>query len=255
VADFDLYSQTLRSLGFRGVSKLFTNRLLSFNNVFILQKSLLSAAAQNPHRMQFTMSKVDDGDWDEILRQAHCEDTDSRREIFARALFFRNGFKNCYALRSKTGFLAHIQWLVLPEENDVISAHYRRLFLPLGRSEIMIENAFTFQRFRGLGLFAYATRHLLNLGRQQGYKLASTYVRSEKIASLNELIRLGFSFKRVVREYKFLGFTLRALDHRHSGRERVAVGQFDDSTGARAEGEREPEKAVKRERGFEHELR
>ena len=166
VADFSIYTQTVRYLGVRGMSELLLDRLFSFNNVFILQTSLSGVSAPNPHRMQFSISKMEEGDWDSILRQARSLDIESRREILARALFFRNDFRNCYALRSKTGSIAHIEWIVFPEENDSISAHYRHLFKPLDRYEVMIENAFTFPKFRGLGLYAYGTRHLLNLAGQ-----------------------------------------------------------------------------------------
>ena len=244
MADFSMYTQTVRALGFSGMSKLLLNRLFSLNNVFILQRSLLSAAAPNPHRMQFSISKIDEADWEDILREAHRLDIESRREIFARALHFRNDFTNCWAIRSKTGAIAHIQWIVFPGENDVILACYRNLFRPLAGCEVMIENAFTFPKYRGLGLFSHATRSLLNLGRQLGYKKAITYVRSEKVASLNELIRLGFSFKMVVREYRFLGFTRRTLEDRRFGKDNKAADQLNHLAGARSGEERKPEVAA-----------
>ncbi len=244
MADFSMYSQTVRALGFRGMSKLLLDRLFSLNKVFILQRSLLSAAAPNPHRMQFSISKIEEADWDDILREAHCLDIESRRENFARALHFRNDFTNCWAVRSKTGSIAHIQWIVFPEENDVIRAGYRHFFRPLERCEVMIENAFTFPKYRGLGLFSHATRHLLNLGRQLEYKKAVSYVRSENVASLNELIRLGFSFKRVVREYKFLGFTRRALEERRFGKDKKAADQLNLVAGAKSGEEVKPEVAA-----------
>ncbi len=214
MADLPLYRETLRCLGMRGMSELLLDRLFSFNNVFILQKSLSTVAAPNPHRMQLSISKIEERDWDEILKRARCLDVESRREILARAFFFRNNFRNCFTVRSRTGLIAHIQWIVFPEENEVIGSCYGGLFKPLERYETMIENAFTFPRFRGLGLYTYATRHLLNLAGQLEYRKATVYVRSEKFASLNELIGMGFSIKRVVREYKFLGVTRRGLDAR-----------------------------------------
>lgn len=211
MADLPLYCETLRCLGMRGMSELLVDRFFSFNNVFILQKSLSTAVAPNPHRMQLSISKIDERDWDDILKQAQSLDVESRREILARAFFFRNDFRNCFAVRRGMGPIAHIQWIVFPEENDVIGSRYRGLFKPLERYETMIENAFTFPRFRGLGLYTYATRHLLNLAGELEYRKATAYVRAEKFGSLNELIAMGFSIKRVVREYKVLGVTRRGL--------------------------------------------
>ncbi|MGC8490560.1 MAG: hypothetical protein ACP5SH_02370 [Syntrophobacteraceae bacterium] len=235
MADFSMYRQTVRCLGFRGVSGILLDRLVSLNNFYILQKSLSSVAAPNPHRMQLPISKIEEKDWHEILEQAYCLDIVSRREILSRARFFRNDFRNCYGVRSKTGSIAHIQWIVFPEENDAISAHYRRHFKPLEPNEIMLENAFTFPRFRGIGLLRYATRHLLNLAGELGYKKATAYVLFENCASLNELIPLGFSIRKVVREYRFLGLTRRRLEERRPGRNKGVAGQWNHSRGAGAE--------------------
>lgn len=235
MTDVSTYSRIVRDLGVKGTAELLSDRLFSFNNVFILEKSLFSVAAPNAHRMQFSISGIEEADWEEILKDVHCMDIEGRREIFARTLHFRNDFKNCYALRSKTGSIAHIQWIVFPEENDVLGARYAHFFKPLAPYEIMIENAFTFPRFRGLGLFSYATRYLLNLGREREYKKATTYVRCEKLASLNELIRLGFSIRNVVREYKLLGITRRRLEEPRPGRDRGVAGRWNHFRGAGSE--------------------
>ncbi len=237
MAGFNVCRQTVRYLGPRGTTKLILGRLLSFNKVFILQKSLSAIAAPNPHRMQLSIAPVDERDWEAIFRQAHCLDVESRREILARANFFRNDLKNCFAVRNQSGLIAHIQWIVFPEENEVMSGRYRHFFNPLGDHEIMIENAFTFPRFRGLGLLTHASRHLLNLAGRRGYRKAVTYVRSEKFASLNELIRLGFCITKVVPEYKVLGFTRRALERGRPGRRKDAGAPAGSSCpGAAAEG-------------------
>ncbi len=235
MTDVHTYFRIVRELGVRGMADLLNDRLCSFNNVFILEKSLFSVAAPGAHRMQFSISEIEEADWEEILQEVHSMDIGAKREIFARALHFRNDFRHCYAIRSKTGSIAHIQWIVFPEENDVLSSRYPHFFKTLVPYEIMIENAFTFPRFRGLGLFSYATRYLLNLGREQGYKKATTYVRCEKLASLNELIRLGFSIKNVVREYRVLGVTRRRLEGPRPGRDRERAGQWNHSRGAGSE--------------------
>jgi hypothetical protein len=233
------------------MSALVRDRLFSFNNVFVLEKSLSAAAFPNPHRLELSLCRVEQKEWDYILGRTHRMDKESIREIFARVLFFRNGFTNCYALKNKSGFLAHIQWIVFPEENHLIESCYAGFFKPLAPYEIMIENAFTMPEFRGLGLLGYATRHLLNLGGKLGYKKATSYVRCEKFASLNEMIRLGFSIKRVVPEYRLLGFTRRVLAERAQGRHKASGGRFHyfapPATGrfpqavARSKGERQNE--------------
>ncbi len=94
---------------------------------------------------------------------------------------------------------------------QIIQKHYRRRFLPLGSSEVMLENSFTFPAYRGRGLMPFATWQLLNKARELGYRRAVTYIRKEKIDPLNQFLRMGFSIKKIVREYKLLGYARRSL--------------------------------------------
>jgi len=51
----------------------------------------------------------------------------------------------------------------------------------------------------------------LNKAKELGYRRAVTYIRKEKIDSLNHFLRMGFTIKRIVREIKLLGYTWRTL--------------------------------------------
>ena len=135
---------------------------------------------------------------------------DDKRELMSRILFFKNGLRNCYTTRVD-GEIANIHWLIFPSENDVIQSGYGSRFLPLSADEVMIENTFTFPAHRGHGLMPFSAWQLLNKAKALGYKRAVTYIRKDRIISLNHFLHLGFSIKRIVREYKILGFTRRAL--------------------------------------------
>ena len=75
----------------------------------------------------------------------------------------------------------------------------------------MLENAFTFPRFRGLGLLPVVSAELLTIARDQGYKYAIVYIQKNQIVALNVFVNLNFKIRKMVREYKIFGITKRML--------------------------------------------
>jgi L-amino acid N-acyltransferase YncA len=104
-----------------------------------------------------------------------------------------------------------MQWIIYPDENDIIAKYYLNRFKLLKNNQILLENAFTFPRYRGLGLFAAVTSDLLEKAKDEGYKSAITYIRKNALDSLNEFMKQGFKLNAIIREYKILGITKRML--------------------------------------------
>ncbi len=134
-----------------------------------------------------------------------------KKELILRLFFYEAGFKNCYVARNTKGQIVYLQWLIYPYENVIIKSRFGSRFYPLKEKEVMLENAFTFPRFRGLGLLPSVSAQLLDIARQDGYASCITYIRKDQIVSLNEFTRLGFKITKLVREFKFLGVTRRML--------------------------------------------
>lgn len=75
----------------------------------------------------------------------------------------------------------------------------------------MIENAFTFPPYRGLGYLLSGTLQLLDQARERGYRSAVCYIRKDNLKSINEFSKMGFKITKMVTEYKFFGKTWRTL--------------------------------------------
>ncbi len=176
----------MSNLGFAGMARLLGRNAASINHLYILYLTLAELAPTPPKclggsRLQLLCAD----EIDQLYRSLPSLAIDDRRELLSRLLFYKSGFTNCYVMKADDA-LAYLQWLVLPSENRVIEKDYRRKFLPLNTKEVLIENSFTFPDYRGRGFLNF-------------------------IDPLNCFLRLGFVIKRIVREYKVLGYGWRSL--------------------------------------------
>jgi hypothetical protein len=131
-----------------------------------------------------------------------------RRELVTRLMFFNDGFKHCYGVK-RGSEIAYMQWIVLPSENSIIESLHRGRFLPLCQTQVLLENAYTFPRYRGLGYLPAVSASLLINARKDGFVSAITYIRDNNFTALNEFIKIGFRITRRVTEIRLLGFIRR----------------------------------------------
>lgn len=204
----------MKALGPKHSLKLLGSRLLSVNHYYVLRKNLMEGAGEaapvqgQGGRME--MGPIGDADIEVILKGLATCTPAEKRDVLAYLLFYQSGFKNCFVMR-RDDQVAYMQTLIYPEENALIMERYRSKFYPLKESQVMLENVFTFQPFRGLGCLLSGTQQLLELARSKGYRSAVCYIRKDRIVSLNEFMRMGFKITRMMPEYKVLGKVWRAL--------------------------------------------
>ena len=201
----------LQSLGPQAGLRLAIDSLLSMNHYYILGRSL-AAPIIYPLRQKpdLPFLPLDEETLRMLRDQAGNLPPRDRRELLGRLRFHSRGFSNCYVMKSG-GEAAYLQWLIYPEENPVIMSRFAGKFYQLSERQVMVENVFTFPRFRGQGLLPYGTGKLLEVARERGYASAICYIRKDNITSLNEFCRLGFRIMKIVREYKVFGYAWRAL--------------------------------------------
>ena len=201
----------LNELGPKASVRLLGSRILSFNHYYVLKKNLVEPLhGTNPVRDTMKISPICEKDIGEILISLAGCPVAERRDVLAFLLFFQSGFKNCYVMR-RDGKVAYMQTLIFPTENGLIADKYSRKFYPLKDTQVMIENVFTFPPYRGLGCFQSGTRQLLELARCRGYRAALSYVRGDRVASLTELVTMGFKITKMIPEYKLFGAVWRGL--------------------------------------------
>jgi hypothetical protein len=203
--------EVVGKLGWSETARLFGRNAASINHYYIVYVNLADLAPAPPKNLGASaLQLVDPDEFYALYDRVASLAGDDRWELMSRLLFYKSGFQNCHTMKAN-GAIAYLQWLILPADNPLIEKSYKRKFLRLNSKEVMIENSFTFPEYRGRGFLPFGTWHLLNSAKELGYKRAVAYVRKDRIDALNQLIHVGFNIKRMVREYKFLGFSWRTL--------------------------------------------
>jgi len=156
------------------------------------------------------LSPASEDDFLEIKQLVETYSTEDRREILGRILFYERGFRNCFVMKVDSK-IAYFQWILYPDENVNIRKYFKNTFYSLNEHQVMIENAFTFPEFRGRGYLPFVSRLLLNKAKEDGYKSAIGYIRTDKITSLNEFFKMGFKITQNIWELKLFGKIYRNL--------------------------------------------
>lgn len=201
----------LRSLGPLAFARLLRSMMFSCNHYYFLGRNLLPPLNISPgSSTNGAVSPISAEDIDDIRGQLDSFEPQDRREIMSRLIFYGRGFRNCYVMRHGDD-LAYIQWIIFPSENDLITRWYSRRYYTLATRQVMIENAFTFPRYRGRGYLQSGTLQLLELARNSGYGSAVCYIRKDRITPLNEFTRMGFKIIKLLGDYKLAGMAWRTL--------------------------------------------
>ena len=200
-------------LGLRGTTKILLRRLFSVDHFYFLTVPLRRVHNCRT-RSDITLSRATEEDWEQILSGLGDLDADTRTNLLSRHAFYREGFRHCYIGRTRTGTIVSVQWLIRPDENDVIRSKFRRMFYPLKSEQVLIENIFIFPESRGYGIFTTVNCLLLNLAREEGFQACTAFIRKDNLPSLNEFMKIGFQMQKLITAYNFCGFSWRQLDHR-----------------------------------------
>lgn len=202
---------TLTNLGYKYTLKYLAKNILFIDYYYILYLNLSSLKIPRESRLNYSIKIAGESDFESLIDQIGQLELNARKEIVSRLFFRQAGFKHCYFVRTTNGQLAYMQWLIYPDENEIIAKNFRSRFYPLKPNQVMLENAFTFPKFRGLGLLPNISAELLTIARNQGYKNAIVYIQKNQIVSINEFLKLNFKIRKIVREYKIFGITKRTL--------------------------------------------
>lgn len=202
---------TLRLLGIRASCLILLKRIFRIHRVLILKLNLSGFQPRSFERIPGgELCLLTPEDIPPLLSAVPYLGGEDRRELLARVHFYNLGFTRLYAIR-KDGEIACIQWLITPEDNPVIRTRYRRLFFELRPGQAMLENVFTFPKYRGLGYLPTLSQRLLVQAREMGFHAVIAYIPEDKITSLNEFVNMGFRFFNLLRIIQIFGFVRRKL--------------------------------------------
>ncbi|MBF6570439.1 MAG: hypothetical protein IVW54_16355 [Candidatus Binataceae bacterium] len=103
-----------------------------------------------------------------------------------------SGIPTCYVATTNDGDLCYVQWLIISTGQELIRPFFKGQLKFFPADTVLLEFAYTFERFRGLGIMSAAMAQIAERGIELGARSAITYVAHRNIASLKGCARAGF---------------------------------------------------------------
>ena len=201
----------LRCLGIRSLCVILLKRLFYVHHVLIMKLNLKTFQPRSFERTPGgELCLLTRDDIPQLLSSVSSLEKEDRKELLARLYFYDLGFSMLYGIKTE-GQIAYIQWLITPEDNPVIRKHYQRLFFELKPGQALLENVFTFPKYRGRGYLRFGSEQLLVKARELGFQTVIAYIRIDKITTFNEFANMGFRFANLLRIIQVFGFIRRKL--------------------------------------------
>ena len=175
-----------------------------------LERNLGTNGAPVPCGVEYSLQLASEEDMEEVLQKAKTESKESAHELVQRRWFYESGFSNCYVARTiDTGELCYMVWLISSVDRALVKPGFRDMLPRLKANEMLIENSYTFEKYRGNRIMPSAMVELCEIARRNGYKRVITYVSQDNIASLKGCQRAGFKQFEEIPELKLFFITKR----------------------------------------------
>lgn len=126
-------------------------------------------------------------------------------EVYARERLREGNVHTAYVSRDPEGAAMYTQWLITPDTQEALHAFQPGRYRQLESADGLIEGAYTFSQFRGLGLMAASQYQLLAHARERGLQRVWTYVGTDNVPSLKGCARVGFVPHHIRRNHRRLG--------------------------------------------------
>lgn len=200
----------LRAAGPKIFLRQLRRQLYSRTTFIGMEKYLETTSVPIPCRLDYALRLASAEDMAEVLQKAKTENSESAHELIQRKWFYESGFRNCYVARTvDTGELCFIGWLISAHDNHVVKCGFRHRLPRMKEDEVLGDNAYTFEKYRGHRLMASVVVQLAEMARRNGFKRMIAQVAQDKIAPLKTHERAGFKKFDEITELKLLFFTRR----------------------------------------------
>jgi len=179
-----------------------------------LRADLTSLPEPAPARIPMTMEPAgpDFKGFDRELARTNGSDW---LEIFLRERMLDAGVTTLYVAHDEEREPIYCQWLIGHDDWASLDAYQPGRYVAIAEDEVILANAYTFPRHRGVRAMADGMGQLLRIAAERGATAAYTYVGEDNIPSLRGCHRVGFDLHHVRENTRRLwgrGSTVNAVD-------------------------------------------
>ena len=168
------------------------SRFYSTSTYIWLAKDVGPARPPIPSKVRFSLQPASPEAFREVLARLSEGKGRDVFEILRRASFYRRGFDACYFALTETGDVCHLGWLLSARHNGLIRSEYPPGTDDLKEDEALVENIFTFPRYRGKGIMLSVLQQMEDQARAQGLRRMVAYVDTTNTPSLTGFDRAGY---------------------------------------------------------------
>jgi GNAT superfamily N-acetyltransferase len=200
--------QMLKGKGGRGrnLMEALRHRWKSDLTSFGLRRDLNMPFAAPEANIHITVRPLEERDVARILDVETPDVTDEGREDrMTRLQMLDAGLATCYVAVTATNEPCYMQWLIGPEQNDLVQSYFKGIFPRLEPGEALLEGAFTPEAYRGKGIMPCAMAEIAQRAEGIGARCVVTFVTHDNIPSLKGCQRSGF-VPYLTREEKWRAF-------------------------------------------------
>ena len=199
----------LRVGGLKACFQQLRRQIFSRETFIGLERGLDTNSVPVECGVQYNLRLATGEDMEEILQQAKWESKEMAHKLVYRKWFYESGFRNCYVARTAdTGELCSMAWIIFPRD-DHVGRGFKNLARRLNEDECLLENAYTFEKYRGNRLDPSLMGELSKIASGKGFQRAIVYVEQGNKPSLRSCERAGFKKFEEVPELRLLFFTRR----------------------------------------------
>ena len=184
---------------FASLADEFAKRIFSNSESYLLRRDLSLPFTPAAPKQAIEIRPILDSDLPQILS--------ARPGRFA---ILRARIPTCYLAVTASREIAYMQWLVAHCDLDRFKPFFEGQLGALRADEVLLEFAYTFEKFRGQKIMGAAMAAIAEKGLLSGARYAVTFVQKDNIAALKGCGTAGFT-PYMIREERWRLFTFREI--------------------------------------------
>ena len=185
----------VRSGKFAALAGELAKRMFSNKESYLLRRDLTVPFNPAPPKQPIEIRPIRESDKAEILKARP-----------GRLAILRANIPTCYLAVTASGEICYMQWLIEPKNIERFKPFFDGELKNLAKDEVLLEFAYTFEKFRGQKIMGAAMAAIAEKGLQSGARYAVTYVQKDNIAAIKGCALANF-YPYMTREEKWRIFS------------------------------------------------
>jgi len=182
----------VRRGGLGVLSRQLLSRACSASTYVWLGKDIDPRRLPGDAKPAFPLRPASPEDFRKLLSRLNEQKGQDVFEVLRRVSFFERGFDACYIVDTDSGDCCHFGWLLSARHNGLIRSEYPPGTDPLKEDEALVENIFTFPRYRGKGVMRSVLQQMEDMAGKMGCRRIVAYVDMTNTPSLTGFDRAGY---------------------------------------------------------------